>query len=208
MNKTFYIIDDHDLLRRGTISYLEANSDWKSAGDAKDGEKALGELETFAKEDNLPGIIICDLNFYGKNTGSTLIEEIRALYPKQKIIAYSMFTGPFLVQNTIDRGANGYISKNSDSEVLLLGMEKVLEGETFIQDGIRQELESYNSVLDALTVREKEVIDLLLNNLSNSQIAERLNIKKRAVENYISSIYEKTDINDRKTLIKKFGEER
>ena len=41
MNKTFYIIDDHDLLRRGTISYLEASSDWKSAGDAKDGEKAL-----------------------------------------------------------------------------------------------------------------------------------------------------------------------
>lgn len=208
MNKTFYIIDDHDLLRRGTISYLEGSSDWKSAGDAKDGEKALSELENFAKEDNLPAIIICDLNFYGKNTGSTLIEEIRALYPKQKIIAYSMFSGPFLVQNTIDRGANGYISKNSDSEVLLLGMEKVLEGETFIQDGIRQELESYNSVLDALTVREKEVIDLLLNNLSNSQIAERLNIKKRAVENYISSIYEKTDINDRKTLIKKFGEER
>ena len=208
MNKTFYIIDDHDLLRRGTISYLEASSDWESAGDAKDGEKALSELENFAKEDNLPGIIICDLNFYGKNTGSNLIEEIRALYPKQKIIAYSMFSGPFLVQNTIDRGANGYISKNSDSEVLLLGMEKVLEGETFIQDGIRQKLESYNSVLDALTVREKEVIDLLLNNLSNSQIAERLNIKKRAVENYISSIYEKTDINDRKTLIKKFGEER
>ncbi len=208
MNKTFYIIDDHDLLRRGTISYLEASSDWKSAGDAKDGEKALSELKNFAKEDNLPAIIICDLNFYGKNTGSNLIEEIRALYPKQKIIAYSMFSGPFLVQNTIDRGANGYISKNSDSEVLLLGMEKVLEGETFIQDGIRQELESYNSVLDALTVREKEVIDLLLNNLSNSQIAERLNIKKRAVENYISSIYEKTDINDRKTLIKKFGEER
>ena len=208
MNKTFYIIDDHDLLRRGTISYLEASSDWKSVGDAKDAEKALLALENLAKEDNLPGIIICDLNFYGKNIGSTLIEEIHALYPRQKIIAYSMFTGPFLVQNTIDRGAKGYISKNSDSEVLLLGMEKVLAGETFIQEDMRQELESYNSVIDALTVREKEVMDLLLQNLTNDQIAGQLNIKKRAVENYISSIYEKTDINDRQTLIKKFGEER
>lgn len=59
--------------------------------------------------------------------------------------------------------------------------------------------------MDALTQREKDVMALLLRRLSNDQIAEALDIKKRAVENYISSIYDKTGINDKAELIKRFG---
>lgn len=68
-----------------------------------------------------------------------------------------------------------------------------------------QKLEKFNSFIDALTRREKDVMDLLLRHLTNDEIAQALDIKKRAVENYISSIYEKTGINDKAELIKRFG---
>ncbi len=85
-------------------------------------------------------------------------------------------------------------------------MEKVFVGETFIQKELQTNLKEFNSFTDALTQREKDVMDLLLRHASNDQIANTLNIKKRAVENYISSIYEKTGINDKAELIKRFGQ--
>ena len=205
MQKTFYIIDDHEMLRLGTTSYIQNNSEWISLGSAENEEKALSDLETLSQSQNLPSLIISDLNFYGKDTGFDLVKKIKTLYPKQKIIVYSMFFAPGIVQNSILNGANGYISKNASSNELLKCMEKVLNGEPFVQNELQQNLEKFNSFTDALTRREKEVMDLMLRHLTNDQIAETLNIKKRAVENYISSIYEKTGINDKAELIKRFG---
>ena len=84
-------------------------------------------------------------------------------------------------------------------------MEKALAGEVFIQEEIKPNLIKYNKFTDALTRREKEVMDLLLRRLSNDEIANQLGIKKRAVENYISLIYEKTGVNDRSELIERYG---
>ena len=205
MSKTFYIIDDHELLRIGTVSYIEKNSDWKSLGDAPDIEKAFSDFEAFATNGEMPSVVISDLNFYGKDTGFELVKRFHELYPQQKIIVYSMFFAPGIVQNAIQSGACGYVSKNASSNELLACMEKALLGETFIQNELAQNLEQFNSITDALTKREKEVMNLLLRHLSNDEIAEKMNLKKRAVENYISAIYEKTNIIDRAELIRRFG---
>jgi len=170
MSKTFYIINEHELLRIGTASYIEKNSDWKSLGDAPDIEKAFSDFESFAKNGEMPSVVISDLNFYGKDTGFELVKRFHELYPQQKIIVYSMFFAPGIVQNAIQSGACGYVSKNATSNELLACMEKAL-----------------------------------LRHLSNDEIAEKMNLKKRAVENYISAIYEKTNIIDRAELIRRFG---
>lgn len=137
--------------------------------------------------------------------GFSLIEDMHARFPTLRIIVYSMFFAPNIVQNALKIGASGYISKNASSDELLLCMEKALNGERFVQNELEQTLKNYNSFTDALTQREKEVMDLLLRQRSNEQIAATLDIKKRAVENYISSIYEKTGINDRAELVRRFG---
>lgn len=205
MKKTFYLIDDHEMLRLGTVSYIEHNSDWKSLGSASNAENAYADLEQFARDGALPSVVISDLNFYGEDTGFSLIERLHARFPAVRIIVYSMFFAPNVVQNALKSGATGYISKNASSDELLLCMEKALSGERFVQNELVQNLKNYNSFTDALTRREKEVMDLLLRRRSNDQIAAALNIKKRAVENYISSIYEKTGINDKAELVKRFG---
>ena len=205
MSKSFYIIDDHEMLRLGTSGWITSNSDWLCTGDAASHETALADFEKLAAAGTLPSVVICDINFYGENTGLDFIKEIKTLYPDLKIIVYSMFFAAGMVQNAIGNGACGYVSKNAPSQELLNCMEKVLAGEVFIQEEIKPNLIKYNKFTDALTRREKEVMDLLLRRLSNDEIANQLGIKKRAVENYISLIYEKTGVNDRNELIERYG---
>ncbi len=206
MRKTFYIIDDHEMLRSGTKSWIMGHSDWICQGDSGTHEQAYSDFERMDKEGGLPSILICDLNFYGENTGFEFMEKIHELYPSVKIIVYSMFFAAGMVQTAMDSGASGYISKNANSDELLKCMDKVIAGEDFIQDELQTRLIKYNKITDALTHREKAVMELLLRRLSNDEIANQLNIKKRAVENYISVIYEKTGVNDRAELVLKYGQ--
>ena len=87
MSKTFYIIDDHEMLRLGTSGWLTSNSDWKCAGDAATHEAALADFEKLSAEGKLPSIVICDINFYGENTGLDFIKQLKALYKDLKIIS-------------------------------------------------------------------------------------------------------------------------
>ncbi|MBP5329078.1 MAG: response regulator transcription factor [Spirochaetaceae bacterium] len=205
MDKTFYIIDDHEMLRFGTVSYIEKNSDWKSIGSSGDHDKTLSDLTAFAAATNLPSLVICDLIFCGEDTGFSLIKKIHTLYPEIKIMVYSMLFAPGVVQNTIEYGASGYISKNASSSEMLLCMDKILHGEVYIQKELQQSLAQYVSFTNAFTRREKQVMNLLMRHYSNDRIADVMNLKKRAVENYLSSIYKKTGINDKAELIKRFG---
>ena len=231
MTKSFYIIDDHEMLRLGTCDWLANNSDWKCAGESGTHEKAFADFERMSLEKEtdedtkndeksdektdrksaygakgLPSILISDLNFYGENIGFDFIKKIHSLYPDVKIVVYSMFFAAGFVQGAVKNGASGYISKNASSTELLECMEKVFAGEDFIQEELNMSLIKYNKLTDALTRREKEVMELLLRRCSNDQIANQLNIKKRAVENYISLIYEKTGVNDRDELVKRYGQ--
>lgn len=205
MSKTFYIIDDHEMLRVGTSGWLTSNSDWKCCGSAGTHEQAFADFESMAGQGLLPSLLICDLNFYGENTGFDFISKIHTLYPEVKIIVYSMFFAAGIVQSAVNSGAGGYVSKNASCAELLEGMEKVLGGEVFIQEELQPNLIKYYSFTDALTRREKEVMELLIRRYSNDEIANELGIKKRAVENYISLIYEKTGVNDRSELIERYG---
>ena len=206
MCKTFYILDDHEMLRVGTSSWLTSNSDWKCCGSAGTHEQAFADFESMAGQGVLPSLLISDLNFYGENTGFDFISKIHTLYPEVKIIVYSMFFAAGIVQSAVNSGAGGYVSKNAFCAELLEGMEKVLGGEVFIQEELQPNLIKYYNFTDALTHREKEVMDLLLRRLSNYEIANALGIKKRAVENYISLIYEKTGVNDRSELLLRYGQ--
>ncbi|MBR1535579.1 MAG: response regulator transcription factor [Treponema sp.] len=205
MSRTFYIADDHELLRIGTISYIEKKSDWLCKGNADSPKAALSDLELLSIGNTLPDLVISDLNFSGDDAGFDFISKLHSLYPDLKIIVYSMFFSAGMVQTALENGATGYISKNAPSTELLECMENAFSGKTFIQKDLQENLSKFNSFTDALTRREKQVMALIIKNCSNLQISETLNIRQRAVENYISSIYEKTGINDKKEFIKRFG---
>ena len=82
MAKTFYIVDDHELLRIGTISYIEKKSDWVCKGNSGTPASALSDLSLLSGGNTLPDIVISDLNFSGDNAGFDFVARLHSLYPE------------------------------------------------------------------------------------------------------------------------------
>lgn len=205
--KTFFIVDDHSMIRHGIIDWFTENSDWHCSGDAGSKEEAIDAFSKMSATNTIPGILITDLNMRGVNNGIELIGMIKKEYPGVKIIAYSMYENPGIVQQAISSGADGYLSKTNGGAELLRCLEQVYAGKSYIENGLLPSLFSYNSVIASLTKREHQIFDLIMEGKSNQEIADSLSLKRHAVENYVTYIYEKTDCPDRKTLRKKYASE-
>lgn len=207
MSKKYFIVDDHSMLRSGIISWISDHSDWECIGDAENHEEAFLKLTALEKNGILTqtSILISDINFNGENSGFEFIQKVHKNYPLLKIIVYSMFFSPNVMKQAINSGALGYISKNAKSEELLNCLETVANGSSYLEKSLVQNYMHYTDIIDALTKREVMVVQLLIQHKTNDEIAEILGIKKRSVENYISSIYEKIGVMDRAELIKKLS---
>lgn len=205
MANSYYIVDDHEMLRSGIIGWLNDNSDFKYVGDSGTIEETMETFSQLEKTDTLPDILISDINFNGENSGFNLISQVHEKYPQIKIVVYSMFYSPNVMKEAVQNGANGYISKNAKTEELLNCMNTVLTGNNYLEKNLVQNYINYTSIIDSLTKREVAVVRLLLEHKSNDEISEALQIKKRSVENYISSIYEKIGVADRSSLIAKLS---
>lgn len=205
MEKRYFIVDDHSMLRSGIINWISENSDWKCVGDAETHEEAYEKLEENLKNNTFPDILISDINFNGENSGFSFIKSIHEKYTNLKITVYSMFFSPGVMKESITCGASGYISKNAKSEELLVCMDSILNGKIYLEQNLVQNYMRYTNIIDALTKREVVVVGYLLQHKSNDEIAKSLGLKKRSVENYISSIYEKIGVMDRAELIAKLS---
>ncbi|MCQ2240679.1 response regulator transcription factor [Treponema sp.] len=205
MANSYFIVDDHEMLRSGIIGWLKDNTDYTCLGDAGTLEAAMDSLVQLKKNATLPDILISDINFNGENSGFNLIAQVREKYPEIKIVVYSMFYSPNVMKEAVLRGASGYISKNAKTEELVNCMNTVLTGNNYLEKNLVQNYINYTNIIDSLTKREAVVVSLLLEHKSNDEIADALEIKKRSVENYISSIYEKIGVIDRSSLIAKLS---
>ena len=204
--KSLFILDDHSMLRNGVASFFAENSDWKIKGQAGTKEEALEKFITLKESNNLPSVLICDINLNKENSGLDIMKYVKETYPEVKIVAYSMFDSSSYLNRAIAAGASGYVSKSKDEMDLLNCLETVYKGNTYFSHENLDSLIVYTNVLQSLTKREKTVFDLLLSRKTNTEIASIMNINKRTVDNYISCIYDKTACYDRNELIKKFGE--
>ena len=193
------------MLRNGIIGWLKDNTDYTCLGDAGTLEAAMDTLVQLEKKATLPNILISDINFNGENSGFNLITQVREKYPQIKIVVYSMFYSPNVMKEAVLRGACGYISKNAKTEELVNCMNTVLTGNNYLEINLVQNYINYTNILDSLTKREAVIVSLLLEHKSNDEIADELQLKKRSVENYISSIYEKIGVNNRTALIEKLS---
>ncbi|MBQ0051892.1 MAG: response regulator transcription factor [Treponema sp.] len=206
MEKRLFIVDDHTMIRNGITGWFNSNSDWECTSGAGSKDDALVALEKLSAQNNLPNVVISDINMQGTPQGIELISEISEKFPQIKIVAYSMYTSPGMIQKAMKAGAQGYVSKTNDEKNLLECIEAVYAGEQYIGQELMLSLCSYNNVISALTKREMQVFELILQRKTNPEIAEALDLKRHAVENYISFIYEKTGCTDRSELMRKYGE--
>ena len=191
------LVDDHAIVREGYRALLNRQDGFNIVAEAESGEKAYALYRQLE-----PDLVLLDLSLPGKGGLATLI-QIRQFDPKAIILVFSMHQNPGVAKKTIEAGARGYITKSSDPNVLVGAVRDVMNGRVAMSDDITRglALENINgerSILSDLTTREFEILRMLAEGKTKSDIADTLCISVKTVANshYLikSKLQVKTDI--------------
>jgi two-component system, NarL family, response regulator LiaR len=192
------VVDDHDMVRRGLASYLRITPDLKLVGEASDGQQALGVCESAS-----PDVVLMDL-VMPRMGGIDAIRRIRAQFPSIRVIALTSFQEGDLVQEALRAGAISYLLKNVTGEDLVLAIRSAYAGRSVLAPEVTQEFvlrSQHAQPGDDLTGREREVLALMVEGLSNPEIAERLTISRSTARAHVSNILSKLQVSNRAEAI-------
>jgi NarL family two-component system response regulator LiaR len=194
------LIDDHPLAINGIGAWLCATDRFTIAGTARtlaEGCSLMGQLEP------LPEIIILDISL-GTEDGLDFIPMLKDIALKRKavmpgILVCSMYEDRFLIQRAMDLGAKAYVAKSAESGEIINAIDAILAGKTYINP--RYQIHTPKHSWAVLTRRENEIVALVKQSLTPRQIAKRLAISLRTVENHLANIYVKTNTASRSDLM-------
>jgi DNA-binding NarL/FixJ family response regulator len=188
------IVDDHRIMRDGLALIVERESDMQVVGAASTGEEAIVEFSR-----RRPEIVLMDLQMPGIGG----VEAIRAIHesdPTARIVVLTMYEGDEDIYRALDAGASTYLLKDSLSDDLIRVIREVHAGERPISPEIRARL-NHRNARAALTKREVEVLELLLDGRRNKEIAFSLSISEETVEVHLKNIFNKLDVHDRTAAV-------
>jgi NarL family two-component system response regulator LiaR len=188
-------VDDHEIFRGGIAFALEAHKDLDLVGGAHSGEEALLLCEEFR-----PDVILMDMRMPGLDGPSTT-RAIRQQYPRVQVLALTSFYDEQLVQQAMTAGAVGYLLKGVPVVELVEAIRAACAGRSTIDDQALQALVraagAGTRLGDDLTDREREVLALLVEGLSNPEIADRLVISVPTAKAHVGSILAKLRVSSR-----------
>ena len=185
---TVLIVDDHALVREGVRGILETQPDIRVVGQAGDSTTAV-ILATEMK----PDVVLLDIEIPGGDA-STTVREILDCSPQSRVIILSMHESPQLIHAMLTAGVRGYLLKSTYWEELVVAIRTVVTDTERIVLGVsRQSLQTFQQEpgTSALTVREREVLALVGEALSNRQIAARLSLTEATVKRHLRNIFVK-----------------
>jgi DNA-binding NarL/FixJ family response regulator len=198
------IADDQTITRSGLQTLLAAQPDLEIIAEARDGREAIEMAAEFQ-----PDVILMDLRMPGVN-GIEATRRIRRTSPHIHILVLTVFEDDTSVFPAIRAGASGYLLKNTEQEELLRAIRTVADGGAIFSPGIAQRVLSYLAapapdvsadILDELTAREREILELIAQGKTNAEIANILSLSPKTVSNYISNVLLKVHATDRAKLM-------
>ena len=194
------IADDHKMFRQGLRMLFEMEPDIKIVGEARDGLEA--EQMTDSTE---PDVILMDINMPGID-GVEATRRILKTHPEANIIILTMFREDEHVFQAIKAGAHGYVLKDADSSEVTRAIRAVAAGESVLDTAMTGKVFQQFKVMseitektnaEGLTERELEILALIANGSSNREIGDKLFLSEKTIKNYITSIFQKLQTNDR-----------
>jgi DNA-binding NarL/FixJ family response regulator len=179
---TILLVDDHAIVREGYRSLLQKQAGLEVIAEACDGNEAYEKYK-----EHQPEIVITDITMPGQS-GLKVIEKIKQYNSQAKLLVFSMHENPSFAIQATRAGAMGYITKSSDPQELIRAIQDVHQNKYTLSADIAQALAieqvgQERSILNELTVREFEILRLLLDAKSTSDIADLLNISPKTVSN-------------------------
>jgi DNA-binding NarL/FixJ family response regulator len=202
--KKIVIAEDHKLFREGLKSMLSARSDLHVVDEAQDGLEAIRCVKL-----NNPNLLLLDLSM-PRLSGISVMKDIKSQFPEVKILALTIHESDQYVLEAFEAGADGYCIKDAGRDELMVAIDSVLEGKTYISPGIADNvMEGYleeskrlktRTSWDTVTQREREVLKLLAEGYLNKEIAEFLHISVKTVEKHRANIMNKLDLHNASAL--------
>jgi DNA-binding NarL/FixJ family response regulator len=197
------IVDDHAVVINGLMAMLSHNSEINVVYTTTRGTELLHYLAA-----QQPAVILMDIQM-PEISGIDLCKQVYKTYPQIKLIAFSSFDDTHYIKQILRSGASGYLLKIADQHTIVTAIKQVLEGEEYIDESVKKLLiqESISgqrrSVFDIpLTRREKEILKLIAEGLSNQEIADKLFISLRTVETHRFNLTQKLDVKNAAGLVK------
>lgn len=200
------LAEDHVLVRRGVRSLLAATSDIEVVGEASDGREAVALAESLA-----PDVVVSDLAMSGMN-GMEATRQILKARPRTRVIILSMHGEREYVFEALRAGAVGYLLKSSSDSELVTAVRRVVEGHTYLAQALEgialtdyimhSRLETKSNRLEKLSAREREVLQLIAEAKSGTEIAAILHISAHTVDTHRRHIMEKIDAHNIVELVK------
>ncbi len=201
------LADDHQLFRDGIKSLLSYENYIEIIGEVANGNDLLKFLEK-----KTPNIIICDISMPEKN-GIEVSKIISEKYPQVNVLILSMYINKEYIIDAIEAGVKGYLPKDTSREELLEAIKKISDGKDYFVKEIAQialrnyieksnEKRNLNLPKDILTDRELEVVRLVAEGFMNKEIADKLNISIRTVDNHKAHILQKLNLKSSIDIVK------
>jgi DNA-binding NarL/FixJ family response regulator len=193
-----FIADDHPVVRAGIVSMLGKDPEIQVVGETGDG-KQVEKLAAGA----MPDVLVLDINMPGLDAVNTT-RQMKKLYPNLNILVLTAYDDDAYVTGLLAAGATGYLLKEEALDTLVTAIRAVARGESWLSQRIagrlaRKAIARIESPGEAelLTNREREVLRWLALGSSNDEIAEKLFITRRTVQNHVSNIYDKLGLASR-----------
>jgi DNA-binding NarL/FixJ family response regulator len=199
------LVEDHPIVRQGLAQLINLQPGLTVIGEAESAAKALELIRA-----NKPDLVILDVSL-PKTNGLELIKQVKAEKPNLPMLVISMHDEMLYAERALRAGARGYVMKKEPSEKMLLAINRVLRGEIYVSDRMKQKMlqhlvnnqvpDESGSPLDHLSDRELEVFQLLGNGFATRQIAEQLNLSVKTIESYRENLKLKLNVKTGAELI-------
>ena len=197
MTTKVFITDDHYMIVEGIRSLLQYEKGIEWMGHAMNAASCLAFLQQ-----QQPDVILMDINLPDKS-GIDLCKEVKARYPAVRILGLSSFNQQSFIEKMMENGASGYVLKNATREELIEAIESVMEGHKFLSNEAAATVKkNEDSKIPVITRREKEVLLLIAEGLTNHEIAEKLFISTTTVDTHRKNLLSKFEVKNTATLIR------
>ena len=187
-----FLLDDHEIVRRGVRELLDAEHDLRVVGEAATQQEAVGRVHALD-----PDVAVLDVRLE-QGSGIEACREIRSLHPRTACLILTSFADDEALFHAIMAGAAGYVLKQVRSSDLVDAVRRVATGQSLLDPAVTarvleriREGPRQDERIARLSGQERQVLELLAEGLTNRQIAERLYLAEKTIKNYVTSVLAK-----------------